>query len=179
MALSSKALIRALIAVLLAGLIPSTAAGSAAAAPYCGITWGSRYKSFVGSHGRDTGPLTNIRSGRHTCFDRLVFDIVGSDPFVAAQYPSTWTGLPVRGGQALHLHIEMDRYRPETSYSPSNPRELVNVTGYQTFRQVAWGARQPGVANVVVGVRARLPFRIFKLDDGATCRVVVDVAHRW
>ena len=29
-----------------------------------------------------------------------------------------------------------DNYGP--TYQPANPRELVNVTGFTTFRQIAW-----------------------------------------
>jgi hypothetical protein len=51
----------------------------------------------------------------------------------------------------------------------------VNVSGYRTFRQVAWAGSFEGVTTVGLGTRARLPFRVFTLPG----RVVVDVAHRW
>ena len=50
------------------------APSSATAAPYCGITWGSLAKS---SSRMTTAPITNIRAGRHACFDRMVVDIKG------------------------------------------------------------------------------------------------------
>jgi hypothetical protein len=50
-----------------------------------------------------------------------------------------------------------------------------SVTGYQTFRQVAWAGTHHGTTSIGLGVRARLPFRVFTLPD----RIVVDVAHRW
>ena len=54
------------------------------------------------------------------------------------------------------------------------------VTGFSTFRQVSWAESQEGLTAVGLGVRARLPFRVFVLDGpGAGSRVVVDVAHRW
>ncbi|MDO5630123.1 MAG: hypothetical protein Q4G43_17555, partial [Mobilicoccus sp.] len=47
---------------------------TAQAAPTCGITWGSLTKSA----GTLTGQtLTNVRTGRHACFDRLVVDLSG------------------------------------------------------------------------------------------------------
>jgi hypothetical protein len=52
---------------------------------------------------------------------------------------------------------------------------LVNVTGFSTFRQVAWAGSFEGQTTVGLGVRARLPFRVFTLPG----RVVVDVAHVW
>ena len=49
------------------------------------------------------------------------------------------------------------------------------MTGYQTFRAAKYGGSFEGVTLFGLGVRARLPFRVFKLDD----RIVVDVAHSW
>jgi hypothetical protein len=60
------------------GLAPVGAQGIAAAstaAPYCGIYWGSLDKSADPNLG--AGPVTNIRAGRHDCYDRLVFGIDG------------------------------------------------------------------------------------------------------
>jgi hypothetical protein len=56
----------------------------------------------------------------------------------------------------------------------------VNVTGYSTFRQVAWAGTFEGQTTVGLGVRARLPFRVFTLaGPGSGSRLVIDVAHRW
>jgi hypothetical protein len=57
------------------------------------------------------------------------------------------------------------------------------VSGYPTFRQVAWAGSYEGSTTMALGVRARLPFRVFPLpgtpqsDDGP--RLVIDVAHAW
>src|SRR4051794_26926319 len=50
-----------------------------AAAPYCGITWGSLDKS--GGTGGGTGTLANVRAGQHDCYDRVVIDISGTQTF--------------------------------------------------------------------------------------------------
>ncbi len=58
--------------------------------------------------------------------------------------------------------------------------EIVNVAGFRTFRQVAWGGTFEGSTTIGLGVRARLPFRVFALDGpGSGSRLVIDVAHRW
>ena len=44
-------------------------AASADAAPYCGITWGSLAKS---SSLMTPSSVVGVRTGRHTCYDRLV-----------------------------------------------------------------------------------------------------------
>jgi hypothetical protein len=51
----------------------------------------------------------------------------------------------------------------------------VNVAGYQTFRSTRYGGSFEGQTSFGLGVRARLPFRVFHVDN----HLVVDVAHRW
>jgi hypothetical protein len=71
-----------------------------------------------------------------------------------------------------------DEYR--STYNPANYNELTNVSGYRTFRQLADAGSFEGEATIGVGVRARLPFRVFTLaGQGTTSRIVVDVAHAW
>jgi hypothetical protein len=71
-------------------------------------------------------PITDVRTGRHECFDRLVVDLADVPP------PGWRTG-----------YVEA---------------------------QTTFG----------VGVRSRLPYRVFVLEGpGVGSRLVVDVAHRW
>ena len=50
----------------------------------------------------------------------------------------------------------------------------------RAFRQVAWAGSFEGYSSLGLGVRARLPFRVFALDGpDAGSRLVVDVAHFW
>ena len=66
------------------------------------------------------------------------------------------------------------------SYQPADRFHAVNVTGFQTFRQVFYGGSFEGVTTAGLGVRARLPFRVFLLaGPGNGSRLVIDVAHRW
>ena len=55
------------------------------------------------------------------------------------------------------------------------------MTGWSTFRQIKLvGPSFEGVTQFGLGVRARLPFRVFTLTGpGSMTRVVIDVAHRW
>ena len=163
----------------------------AQAASFCGITWGSLAKADSAG---DTEMLNGVRSGRHACFDRLVIDVGGEDisfdsydvRYVPLVY-SEGKGDPVRVRGAADLQIVVrapaydSEYRP--TFTPANPREVVDVTGYSTFRQVAWAGSFEGQTTLALGVRARLPFRVFTLDgvpnSGDTPRLVIDVAHRW
>lgn len=185
MTLTKTAVIRPLLAALVAGTVPVAAAsGPATAAPYCGIVWGSLAKSTTTSA---QGPITSVRSGHHACYDRLVVDLRGKAPGYTVRYVNTFTGaasgLPIslRGGARLSVLVHAPAYTPKgtASYSPANRSELVNVTGYRTFRQVKWDSSYEGDTHLGLGVRARLPFRVFTLQDATTSRLVIDVAHRW
>ncbi len=153
---------------------------ASAASPYCGITWGSLEK-FVS--GTQTAELTDIRAGRHDCYDRLVFDFRGNVNGYRVGYVDrvtedpTGNPVPLRGGARLAITVQAPAYDSSgnLTYHFTNRAELVNVTGFQTFRQVAWAGSFEGYTSVGLGVRARLPFRVFTLPG----RVVVDVAHFW
>ncbi len=170
--------------------IAAVAPSTASAAPYCGITWGSLAKS-AGAPTPD--PIVDVRAGRHACYDRLVVDLdggaagdsagytVGYVPVVLAQ----GSGFPValRGGAFLDISLRAPAYDPRTgtpTYTPAVPTELVDVTGYRTFRQASWGGSFEGYTTIGLGVRARLPFRVFTLTGpGDGSRIVIDVAHQW
>jgi hypothetical protein len=162
----------------------ATTSATTAAAPYCGITWGSLPKT---SSTMARGPVTNVRAGRHTCYDRLVVDLGGRAPGYTVKYVSNvYTQgqgalVPLRGGAKLLVVANAPAYRPDgtASFVPRNPREVVDVTGYTTFRQVAWAGTFEGYTSMGLGVRARLPFRVFTLTDATTSRLVIDVAHHW
>jgi hypothetical protein len=163
----------------------SVAPAQAGDAPFCGIYWGSLAKSHRSTA---VAPLTNLRAGRHDCYDRLVFDVRGRADGYRAEYVGQVTAdgsgavVPLRGGARLQIIVVAPAYdagyRPV--YQPANRAELVDVSGWRTFRQVAWAGSFEGQSTVGLGVRARLPFRVFTLaGPGTGSRIVVDVAHRW
>ena len=170
---------------LLAGVLTVTAAPAANAAPYCGITWGSTPEA---SARMEDDPLFDVRAGRHTCFDRLVVHVAGDRAGYDVRYVSTVTQdgsgdpVPVRGGARLQVVVRAPAHDAHGAATCDVCRgsQVVDVSGYSTFRQVAWAGSFEGSSTLGLGVRARLPFRVFALDgpDGGS-RVVVDVAHRW
>lgn len=183
---SSRLAIRSLVVAVAAGVLPVAAvASSAQAAPYCGITWGSLAKS---SSTMVPGPVTGVRAGQHTCYDRLVVDVQGRAPGYTVKYvTNVYTEgqgavVPLRGGAKLVVVAKAPAHTSSgnPSFSPPNRAEVVDVTGYRTFRQVAWAGTFEGQTSLGLGVRARLPFRVFTLDGpGTGSRLVIDVAHRW
>lgn len=177
------------ILTLLAVVTPAVVlAPTTARAAYCGITWGSQGKTATAPVASGQSSVTNVRAGRHACFDRLVIDLSGHRSTATVRYVNTvvmdGSGLPVplRGGARLQIVVLAPAYdlNGHPTYVPENSRELVSVTGYRTFRQVAWAGSFEGQTTVGLGVRARLPMRVFLLTGpDRHSRVVIDVAHRW
>lgn len=164
---------------------PSPAATAGATAKACPVVyWGSLPKSNATMN---TGPVENLRSGRHACFDRIVIDLGGRPVGYSVRYvnrivqPGSGQTMSVRGGAKLHITVNAPAYDElgDPTYLPKNRAEVVNVTGYQTLRQVRFLSSYEGYTDFGVGVRARLPMRVFRLDDGGTSRLVIDIAHRW
>jgi hypothetical protein len=159
-------------------VVPASAGASAGAcAP---VDWGSGPKTVFNGSG---GAVTDIRSGQHECFDRLVIDthLAGNGYYVRYTDEVTYVGsgapVPLRGGAKLFVMAYSPSYDEDfnPTYTPANPTEVVDVTGYRTFRQLAWAGSWEGTTDLGLGVRALLPFRVFTLPD----RIVVDVAHQW
>jgi hypothetical protein len=164
---------------------------SAATRPYCGLTWGSLPKAQSAA---DAEMVTDVRAGRHACFDRLVVDLGGQDvsfgsydvryvPVVLED--ARGTAVPVRGAADLQIALRAATYDQygNATFAPGDGQEVVDVSGYSTFRQVAWAGSFEGYTTMALGVRARLPFRVFTLPGTAqsdhTPRLVIDVAHSW
>jgi hypothetical protein len=186
----SLVLLLATATLALLGLVAPTAAS---AAPYCGITWGSLPKVSHGNQPVTGAELTNVRAGQQTCYDRLVLDVRGTRSFDSwrVEYVPQVRGeasdqpVPLRGGAFLQITFGASDHDANgvATYNPANRRELVNVSGFRTFRQVAWAGSSEGISRIGLGVRARLPFRVFALAGTPTTsngtRVVIDVAHQW
>lgn len=156
---------------------------SASASPYCGITWGSLPKSNTNS---TTRSLTNIRTGQHACFDRMVFDLSGSGGtgYYVSYVPDVYAEgsgqlIHLNGGAKLQVVVRAPVYNTSgvVTYNATVDQTLpgVNLTNYQTFRDAKYAGSFEGQTTVGLGVRATLPFRVFSFGN----HVVVDVAHYW
>jgi hypothetical protein len=183
--------------MLAAAAVATLATGAAVAVPAqarpmaaerassCATTWGSLPEA---SNKWSIAAVKNVRTGRHGCYDRLVVDLTGKRTGYKISYVKVATmdgsgaAIRTRGGAVIQIIVHAPAYdaagRP--TYRMANQRELSNVAGYDTFRQVAWGGSFEGQTTLALGVRARLPFRAFTLaGPGNTSRLVVDVAHHW
>lgn len=165
---------------------PAVVSSAPAQAHTCSVTWGSLAKS---KSTMVNGPITNVRAGRHACYDRIVVDLRGtSRPGYDVRYVSNvytdgaGTLVPLRGGAKLRIITRAPAYNSlgQSTYKPADKKELVNVAGYSTFRQAAWAGSFEGQTTIGLGVRARLPFRTWTYTDAyGRSHLVVDVAHRW
>lgn len=154
--------------------------------PYCGITWGSLQKSDM----RMTpAPVVGARIGQQSCYDRLVVDIAGTPaPGYIVRYtdglrqPASGNPIPVAGGAVLTITALAPAYDTNgNSTVPWRPgTHIATPTTFQTFRDVVYAGTFEGETTLGLGVRARLPFRVFTLaGPGSGTRLVIDVAHRW
>jgi len=184
-------LVRPLILALAVAGTPAVALASASTstATTC-ATSTARWGSLPKSASPVTSPtIHNVRAGRHTCFDRMVVDLRGKGASYTLRYVSQVRNqgegavVPLRGGARLEFVITAptnDINTGASTYNPANRRELVSVTGFSTFRQIAFGGSFEGYTTIGLGVRARLPMRAFIVNGpGTGSRVVIDVAHRW
>ena len=191
-----KLLLATAVAVAAATGLPAVTAEAgttrAAAAPYCGITWGSLVEQ---DPAMTTAPITNLRAGRHDCFDRLVVDLGAPAPGTPSQHAGyrveyvsqvvedgSGRPVPLAGGAFLSVVVHAPAHdaagRP--TYRPADRSHAVNVSGFSTFRQVAFAGTFEGSTTIGLGVRARLPFRVLLLSGpGTGSRLVIDVAHHW
>ena len=169
-----------------ATLVAGGATTAAATTSYCGITWGSLLKSDT----RMTpAPVVNARIGQQTCYDRLVIDVSGTPaPGYFVRYtdgfhqPGSGWPMPVAGGAVLTITALAPGY--DANYNSTVPwptgAHIATPTTFQTFRDLVYGGSFEGESTFGLGVRARLPFRVFTLaGPGSGTRLVIDVAHRW
>ena len=174
----------ALSVTLVAALFPVVMAQAAEAG--CATPWGSVAET---SSAHPDAVIVGARAGQHPCFDRFVVVLDGAAPGYEVRYVRRF--VPDASGRVVELRgdatlaITMlgarahdNQGRP--TYMPASRRDMVDVSGFRTFRQAYWGGTFEGTTVVGLGVRARLPFRVFSVaGPGDRTRLVVDVAHRW
>jgi hypothetical protein len=159
----------------------------AQAAASCAVTWGSQTKAGGLMH---TPSLLASRAGRHTCYDRIVFEFsglaTGYRVGYASQVYSEGAGLPLgpytAGGALMSVVLRNPAYdsNGHATYHHRTGDHVVNVLGFRTLRDVVYGGSFEGVTQFAVGVRARLPFRVSKVaGPGTHTRIVLDIAHAW
>jgi len=142
-----------------------------------------------------SAPLYLVRVGRHDCYDRVVFDINAPDAAgYHVQYVSVvredgaGTPRPVAGGAALEVIVHAPALGADSQgHQPgavlARPGQdfftPAQLAGWRSLRQVRYAGSFEGQTTIAVGVRTRVPFRVFTLLNARDqiMRVVLDVAH--
>ena len=167
------------------GTVTAGSAEAAAAAPYCGIRWGSAPKAAGAA---SEHPLGAVRTGRHQCFDRVVFELDGPADGYRVEYVSTLRSdgdgsrRAVAGGAVLRVQLAAGVFDQlgHSHYTRPPGDHVAKVGGYRTLRDVVYAGCFEGTTTFGVGTRGRLPFRVLRLSGpGSHSRIVLDVAHRW
>lgn len=149
------------------------------------VSWGSLPKA-ASNTAMDTH-VVGVRTGQHPCFDRIVIDLDGPVTGFAIEYvpelsqDGSGQTVPVSGGAIIRIIGRAPAY-DDNGRATISPVAVdgVAVSGYRTFRDVAWAGSFEGQTTIGLGVRARLPYRVFTLSGpGNGSRLVIDVAHRW
>jgi hypothetical protein len=162
--------------VLLVGVVTTTAAGAAtdlgpptSTAPQVNNRYG------LGA------TLVGVRVGRHTDYDRAVFDLRGAVPgwnvrYVAALIQDqSGARLPLRGPDVLRVALlGVAAHDPQGRSTLKTPSTL--TPEFPTLRQVRIAGDFEAIVSLGLGLRDRVGFRVFALTNPT--RVVVDVAHQ-
>ncbi len=139
-----------------------------AGATTCSTPWGSTPKAVSNSiHGN----LAAVRAGHHACFDRVVLD----DSRATSGYRVSYVRAVHDQGRGAVVPLRGGAFLEVVDQSAAGRLAMPSVAGFPTLRQVASGGSFEGYTTVGVGVRARLPFRVFRSGT----HLVVDVAHHW
>jgi hypothetical protein len=186
----SKLLLTALTA---AGILLSAtpaladAGGGPVAAPTvtgCPVqAWGSLAKS---APGMSPGTIVGARIGEGPCADRIVFEILGPSPGFEVRYVSQIVAdgsgavIPIpEAGAKLRIVIRTNAHDIVTGRPTLT--SLPDPAQFAVFRGLVLAGDFEGITTVGLGVRARLPFRVFSLPGPKPGhnRVVLDVARSW
>lgn len=153
--------------------------------------WGTGARN--GTPVMSAAPLYLVRVGQHPCYDRVVFDVNGPEavgytvryvPVVAAD--GSGKPVPVAGRAVLEVVVRAPMLGTDNqghqpgSRVPALGEDLVarsRLAGWDSLRQVAYAGSFEGQTTTAIGVRERLPFRVFVTGDRGYRHIVVDIAH--
>ena len=165
-----RTIARALAVALLATLLGAGAVAPAAAEP-CATAWGTgtRIAAVQGS------AVRTVRIGTDACWDRVVFDLAGPVAGYHVTYVDEVTQ-EVRGGDA-----RVRRREAAGHAAPPGGRPAAYLPARRCRRRLPDAAlrglrRDLEGSTIGIGLRERLPFRVFTLTGPD--RLVVDIAHR-
>ena len=126
--------------------------------------------------------LTDIRTGRHAGYDRVVLQFDNDLPSWQVRYVSQVSGesgkpVPLAGRAFLQVQVHPawghDQRTPSYEPTYTGPRTL--TPSYPTLVQVRWVEEFEGYLTFGLGLSRRAGFRVLELRQPS--RVAIDVAH--
>ena len=172
-----------------AGSPSATPDSAGSGVPVCAeiATWGTSVKESAPYTGAE---LYGVRSGRHDCYDRVVFDVNAADTvgyhvrYVESVHADgSGESVPVTGDAALEVIVHAPDFASASSgHQPwRDPwtvgETLLDPRGWRALDAVKFAGSFEGQTTFAVGVEARAPFRVHTLPDDAVTHVVLDIAH--
>ena len=135
--------------------------------------------------------LTEVRVGRHGCYDRVVFDVNGPSPvgFLAKYVPvvtadGSGDDVPVAGSAALEVVVRAPFVgSDDPSAWQDMPRpgdDLVaesQLIGWGALRGITFAGSFEGQTTIAVGVQETRAFRMWTLESADGQRLILDIAH--
>jgi predicted small secreted protein len=126
--------------------------------------------------------VTDVRTGRHDGFDRVVFEVDGTGTpgwdvrYVdAATAQGSGADIPVEGDAILQVTITGIGLPTETGIDEYDGSQPLPGNGTEMVTEVVWDSTFEGTSVAFVGMTDELPFRVYLLEDPA--RVVLEVRH--
>ncbi|MGY1747595.1 AMIN-like domain-containing (lipo)protein [Blastococcus sp. SYSU D00695] len=124
--------------------------------------------------------VTDIRTGRHDGFDRVVFEVGGEGlPGWDVRYVDVASSqgrgevVPVAGQAILQVTLSGVAYPYETGVEEFSAAGAVPGAGTRTVTEVVFDSTFEGTTVAFVGTTSRAPFRVSLLQDPT--RVVLEV----
>ncbi len=153
-----------------------------AANPCTAFRFGTVARAFNGPH--TVGPITAVRVGRHSCFDRLVVDVTGGVPGWSVKYKDAFVqdasgrNLPFRGTKVMEVVLDTNAHNITTGRPTVTRASLPPRPNFPEFKDLIFGADFEGQVQLGVGVNRVRPFRVFTLPGvrGHTLWIL-DVQH--
>lgn len=145
---------------------------------------------FPADTGPDTGAasadsfvtVTEIRTGLHDGYDRVVFEIAGTgapgwDVRYVDEAASQGSGMAIRvaGEAILQVTITGVGLPTETGIDEYDGSAPLPGAGTEMVTEVVWDTTFEGTSVAFVGMREETPFRVYLLE--APARVVLDAVH--
>lgn len=170
---------------------PTPSAGPTGSPCRAERVWGTAAKR--GSLAISPAALYMLRVGKHTCYDRVVFDINGPEavgfavryvPMVRAD--GSGQPVPAAGRAVLEVVVTAPIYGSDNQghqpwrSAPNVGDHLIppgEISGWRSLAAVTFAGSFEGQTTIAVGVQDRRPFRVSMTSDPGYTHVVLDIAH--